>query len=81
MSGIIHMDTELVRGGGQKITYTAADYIELANQLRRSAGSLRVNWVGPSATGYVHDLERLADSIRTQWCGRSRGGTESRATT
>lgn len=66
MSGIIHMETELVRGGGQKITYTAADYIEMADQLRRSAGSLGVNWLGPSAADYVNDLERLADSIRTQ---------------
>lgn len=65
MSSTIHMDTELVRSGGRKILETAAEYTDLAQNLKQSASSLDMSWEGPSATGYVRDLQKLVDSILT----------------
>jgi len=66
MGYVIHMETEEVRSVGQRLMYTATDYLNVIDRLRYSAGDLSRAWVSPRADRFSQDFERLIKDLRSQ---------------
>lgn len=66
MSGIIHMETDVVRDGGRQMLYTSTDFIDLIERLDYSARNLSQAWISPQATSYLQDLDKLISALKNQ---------------
>lgn len=66
MSSVIRMETEQVRVLGQKLIYTATDYLNLIDRLRYSAGNLKRSWVSPRADSFSRDYDKLIRDLYSQ---------------